>query len=73
MKGPEMDATTRDELITIDELSERLKLHPVTTRGLYRRGIIPGIKLGHRTLRFEFHAVVDALKKADDPAAPGAE
>ena len=61
-------ATASEELLTIDELAQRLKLHPVTLRGLWRRRLIPGIKLGHRTLRFEYVAVVDALKKAGDPS-----
>ena len=63
-----MKATS--ELLTIDELSKKLKLHPTTTRGLYRRGIIPGVKIGHRTLRFDYQDVVASLKYHDDPAAP---
>lgn len=55
-------------LLTIGELSQRLKIHPVTTRGLYRRKIIPGLKLGHRTLRFDYPAVILALEKINDPA-----
>ena len=60
---------TTAELLTITELSQRLKLHPTTTRGLYRRGVIPGVKIGHRTLRFDFDEVVQALRDNDDPAA----
>ena len=56
-------------LLTLGELSERLRLHPVTTRGLYRRGRIPGIKLGHRTLRFDYDAVLARLQADGDPAA----
>jgi len=62
-----------EELITIADLAARLKIHTTTARGLYRRGIIPGIKLGHRTLRFDYAAVVDALRRNDDPAAPADE
>jgi len=58
-----------DELLTLEELAERLRLHPDTARGLYRRKVIPGIKLGHRTLRFEYNKVIDALRRAGDPAA----
>jgi len=57
-----------DELITLDELAHRLKLHPVTVRGLKRSGAIPSIKIGHRTLRFDYHKVVEALIEANDPA-----
>jgi len=56
-------------LLTLDELSERLRIHPVTTRGLYRRGKIPAIKLGHRTLRFDYEAVLEKLQADGDPAA----
>jgi excisionase family DNA binding protein len=64
---------TGDDLLTLDELAERLKMHPVTVRGLKRRGVIPALKLGHRTLRFEYAKVLDALRQAGDPAADQAE
>lgn len=65
--------TTTGDLLTITELAHKLKLHPDTARGLYRRGVIPGLRLGHRTLRFEYQAVLDALRTAGDPAAEQAE
>jgi len=61
------------DLLTLDELAGRLRLHPTTARGLYRRGVIPGLKLGHRTLRFEYDAVLDALRQAGDPAGDQAD
>jgi excisionase family DNA binding protein len=64
-----MTPSANDELLTLCELAERLRLHPDTARGLYRRKVIPGIKLGHRTLRFEYSKVLDALRRAGDPAA----
>jgi excisionase family DNA binding protein len=67
-----MTATTAapgDGLLTIDELAERLRMHPVTVRGLWRRRTIPALVIGHRTLRFEYSKVLDALRKAGDPAA----
>jgi excisionase family DNA binding protein len=57
------------ELLTLDELAARLKLHPVTVRGLKRRGVIPALKIGHRTLRFEYAKVLDALRQAGDQSA----
>ena len=60
-------------LLTIDELAQRLRLHPVTVRGLKRRGVIPAIRVGHRTLRFEYEKVLEALRKANDPAATSAQ
>ncbi len=59
------------DLLTLDELAKRLQIHPVTARGLYRRKKIPGLKIGHRTLRFEYAAVLAALQAAGDPAAAG--
>jgi excisionase family DNA binding protein len=64
-----MKPSTDGELLTLDELAQRLRLHPDTARGLYRRGVIPGLKLGHRTLRFEYEKVIEALRQAGDPAA----
>lgn len=62
--------TAEDRLLKIDELAARLGVHPVTARGLYRRGVIPGLKIGYRTLRFRWPDVMAALRKANDPAAP---
>jgi excisionase family DNA binding protein len=54
---------TEDEnLITIEELSGRLSCSVSTARGLYRRKVIPGMKLGHRTLRFSYPEVIEALR-----------
>jgi hypothetical protein len=60
-------------LLTLDELADRLKMHPVTVRGLWRRRLIPALVIGHRTLRFEYEKVLDALRQAGDPAADHAE
>lgn len=57
------------DLLTLDELAKRLRMHPVTARGLYRRKVIPGLKIGHRTLRFDYPAVLAALQAAGDQAA----
>lgn len=66
-------AAIGDGLLTLDELAGRLRLHPVTVRGLKRRGVIPSLRIGHRTLRFEYAKVLDALRQAGDPAADHAE
>lgn len=73
-KGDTMQtATAPDELLTLDQLATRLKMHPVTVRGLWRRRSIPGLVIGHRTLRFEYGAVLDALRQAGDQVAIPAE
>ena len=64
-----MKIASGDELLTLAELAQRLRLHPDTARSLYRRGVIPGLKIGHRTLRFEYSQVLEALRQAGDPAA----
>lgn len=64
-----MTPQTNDALLTLDELAARLRLHPDTARGLYRRKKIPGLKLGYRTLRFDYGQVLEALRRANDPAA----
>jgi len=69
IEGEKMKSPTGEELLTLEELAQRLRLHPDTARGLYRRGVIPGLKLGHRTLRFEYSQVIEALRQAHDPAA----
>jgi len=61
------------DLLTLDELATRLKMHPDMVRGLWRRHAFPGLKIGHRTLRFEYGAVLEALRQAGDPAAAQAE
>ena len=66
-------ATPGGDLLTLDELATRLKMHPDTVRGLWRRRAFPGLRIGHRTLRFEYPAVLDALRQAGDPAADQAE
>jgi len=64
-----MKLSTDSELLTLPELALRLQIHPTTARGLYRRGVIPGLKLGHRTLRFEYNQVIEALRQDKGLAA----
>jgi len=62
-----------NELITLPDLARRLKLHPTTARGLYKRGAIPGVKIGYRTLRFDYIQVLETLQRNGDPAAAQAQ
>lgn len=66
-------ATNGGDLLTLNELAQKLRMHPVTVRGLWRRRAIPALRIGHRTLRFEYPAVLDALRQANDPAVNQAE
>src|SRR4051794_27286135 len=40
-----------DELLTVDQASERLQMHPDTVRRLLREGQLPGRKIGARQWR----------------------
>ena len=69
-----MDSTANgDGLLTVEELARKLRLHPTTVRGMWRRRMFPGLRIGHRTLRCEYPAVLDALRRAGDPSAGQAE
>ena len=37
-----------DTLLTMDEVADRLRLHPVTVRRMVTRGVLPSIKLGDK-------------------------
>ena len=60
---------TEGNLLTLDELAHKLRMHPDTVRGLKRRGVIPALTIGHRTLRFSWPDVMDTLRRKNDPAA----
>ncbi len=53
-----------EDLLTLAELATRLKMHPDSVRGLKRRGVIPALSIGHRTLRFSWPDVLAALREA---------
>lgn len=57
------------DLLTLDELAHKLRMHPDTVRGLKRRGVIPALVIGHRTLRFSWPDVLYSLRRRNDPAA----
>lgn len=54
--------TRRDTLLTADDLAEILAVRPITVLGWYRKGVIPGIRLGHKIIRFNLTEVVNALE-----------
>ncbi len=49
-------------LLTADELSRRLNVGAAMVRDLERTGRIPSIRLGPKTVRFDFAEVVEALR-----------
>jgi len=50
-------------LQTAEELAVALSVPIWKVRTLYRSGKIPHLKLGHRTVRFDFDAVMKALEQ----------
>lgn len=55
------------DLITAEELAERLRLRPSTIRRWSQDGLIPSIKLTGRVTRFDFDAVRAALTHRSAP------
>ena len=51
------------EVLTAKQLAAKLAIHPETLRKLYRKKLIPCLKLGYRTLRFNETDVMAALNK----------
>jgi len=50
-------------LLTPSELAASLNVPIWKARHLYRKGVIPKIVLGHRTVRFDLDAVLAALEQ----------
>ena len=55
---------TADDLLTAEELADRLKLKPGTIREWARAGKIPARRLSHKVIRYSFPEVVAALESA---------
>ena len=56
------------EMLSAEELGSRLKLRPNTLLAWARRGKIPSVKLGRKTVRFDYAAVVAVIDKARENA-----
>jgi hypothetical protein len=57
------------ELLTAEELGERLRVRPDTVRAWSRRGLIPRLELSYKVIRYDPVAVIAALtdrKKGGD-------
>jgi excisionase family DNA binding protein len=59
-----MARTTQDEVLTLDEAAQRLKLARKTVRDWVRAGKLPGFKLG-RVWRVKASAVEQAIAAAE--------
>ena len=59
------DTTDNRTLLNKEQLAERLNLTPRGVECLTRARKIPSIKLGHRTLRYSWPRVCEALAKRE--------
>jgi excisionase family DNA binding protein len=50
------------ELLTVAELAKRLRLQPRTVQSWARAGRIPSVRLTAKVIRFDWTAVVAALR-----------
>ena len=59
------------ELLTVDQLADRLHVRPRTVQAWARQGRIPTVKLSAKVVRFDWLAVRAALRnQAQPPEVP---
>jgi excisionase family DNA binding protein len=58
---------TDTELLTADQLADRLRLRPRTVQAWARQGRIPSVKLSAKVVRFAWSAVLAALRDRAKP------
>ena len=51
------------ELVTAEEIAERLRVRPETVRGWAREGRIPSLRISHKIIRYDPEAVINTLKE----------
>lgn len=54
------------ELLTAEELAQRFRIRADTVRAWARARIIPSVRVTSKVIRFDFHAVVVALKERQE-------
>lgn len=59
-----MNAT---ELLTADDMADRLRVRPSTIRRWARDGRIPKVQLTPKVVRYDFAAVVRAMTNGQEP------
>ncbi len=55
------------ELLTADELADRLQVRPSTVRRWARERRIPTVRLTPKVVRYDLAAVVDAMTRGQEP------
>src|SRR5262245_18623180 len=58
---------TDTELLTVDQLADRLHIRPRTVQAWVRQGRIPTVKLSPKVVRFDWLAVLAALRDQAKP------
>ena len=61
---PPMAGTTT-ELLTTDQLAERLNVKPRTIQGWGRTGRIPSVRISHKVIRYDWQKVFEALRSME--------
>ncbi|MEX0642287.1 MAG: helix-turn-helix domain-containing protein [Pirellulales bacterium] len=51
-----------NELLTVGEIAERLRIRPATVRQWAREGLIPRVKINAKITRYDLADVLSALK-----------
>ena len=60
------------ELLTAEEVAQRLRIQPETVRTWARQGLIPAIRLSPKVVRYDLAAVVNAMTtRQEEKKAPG--
>lgn len=60
-----------EQLLTADEVAERLRLRPETVKLWTREGLIPAIRITGKVIRYDFAQVEAALKRRSDQRKQG--
>lgn len=50
------------ELLTIEQLAERIRVRPRTVKAWVKRGRIPVVRVSAKVIRFSWSAVLEALQ-----------
>lgn len=57
------------ELLTVNEMAERLRVRPATLQRWERDGRVPAVRITPKVIRFDPAAVVESLEKSDERRA----
>jgi excisionase family DNA binding protein len=61
------------DLLTAEQLAERLGVKPRTIREWFRAGLIPASRLTRKVIRYDFGQVVTALEQRQEAGGQGYE